>query len=35
VIRNQTDLEEIREYIVNNPLKWDLDRENPNNVGAR
>lgn len=35
VIRNQTDLEEIREYIVNNPLKWDLDRENPNKVGAR
>ena len=35
VIRNRTDLEEIREYIVNNPLKWDLDRENPNNVGAR
>ena len=35
VIRNENDLDEIREYIVNNPLKWELDRENPKNVGAR
>lgn len=34
VIRNEDDLSEIRKYIVNNPLKWDLDIENPNNVGA-
>jgi putative transposase len=34
VIRNEDDLSEIREYIVNNPLKWDLDSENPHNVGA-
>lgn len=34
VIRNENDLDEIREYIVNNPLKWDLDTENPNNVGT-
>ncbi len=34
VIRSEGDLNEIREYIVNNPLKWDLDRENPLNVGA-
>ena len=33
VIRNEDDLNEIREYIVNNPLKWHLDSENPNNVG--
>ena len=33
VIRNEDDLDEIREYIVNNPLKWHLDSENPNNVG--
>jgi REP element-mobilizing transposase RayT len=32
VIRNETDLDEIREYITNNPLKWDLDSENPLNV---
>jgi len=34
VIRNEDDLSEIREYIVNNPMKWDLDVENPNNSGA-
>jgi len=34
VIRNEDDLHEIREYIVNNPLKWDLDSENPHTVGA-
>ena len=33
VIRNEDDLSEIREYIVNNPLKWDLNSENPNNSG--
>jgi len=32
VIRNDDDLNEIREYIINNPLKWDLDRENPINI---
>jgi REP element-mobilizing transposase RayT len=29
VIRNETELYRIRDYIKNNPLKWDLDRENP------
>lgn len=29
VIRDDKDLEGIREYIVNNPLKWDLDHDNP------
>jgi len=29
VIRNESELFRIREYIQNNPLKWDLDRENP------
>jgi putative transposase len=29
VIRNERELEAIREYIANNPLKWDLDLENP------
>ncbi len=32
VIRNESELSRAREYIVNNPLQWDLDRENP--VGA-
>ena len=31
VIRNDEDLNEIREYILTNPLKWDLDSDN---VGA-
>jgi putative transposase len=29
IIRNENELKQIREYITNNPLKWDLDRENP------
>ncbi len=29
VIRNEESLEEIREYTVYNPLKWDEDSENP------
>ena len=29
VVRDDDDLDRIREYIVNNPLQWDLDRENP------
>ena len=33
VIRNEDDLNQVREYIINNPLKWELDRENPNNIG--
>jgi putative transposase len=34
IIRNETSLHRIREYIANNPLQWALDRENPDNVGA-
>jgi len=33
IIRNEDDLARIREYIVNNPLQWALDRENPTNSG--
>ncbi len=29
VIRNDDELARAREYIVNNPFKWDLDQENP------
>jgi REP element-mobilizing transposase RayT len=29
VIRNQQELDTVREYIRNNPLKWELDRLNP------
>ena len=29
VIRNEDELNSIREYIVNNPLQWEMDQENP------
>jgi len=29
VIRHENELTRIREYVVNNPLQWSLDRENP------
>jgi putative transposase len=34
VIRNEYELNKIREYIQNNPLKWSLDRENPERIGT-
>ena len=35
VVRNEKSLREIREYITHNPLKWDLDRNNPKNIQRR
>lgn len=32
VIRNDADLDNIRQYIANNPLKWDMDENNPANT---
>lgn len=32
-IRNDDSLARIREYIVTNPLRWELDRENPQRQG--
>jgi REP element-mobilizing transposase RayT len=32
IIRNEASLDSIREYIVNNPLQWALDRENPEHL---
>ncbi len=29
IIRTEEELNEIREYITDNPLKWELDEENP------
>jgi putative transposase len=29
VIRNNDELDRARDYVVNNPMKWALDRENP------
>ncbi len=34
VLRDDGELARAREYIVNNPGKWDLDRDNPANLGA-
>ena len=31
IIRNENELNRICEYIINNPLKWTLDRNNPDN----
>jgi len=33
VVRNETSLLRIRRYIAENPLRWDLDRENPDHTG--
>ena len=30
IIHDERELNRIREYVVNNPLKWALDTENPN-----
>jgi len=32
IIRNDKSLDKIRQYIINNPLKWEMDFENINNV---
>ena len=34
IIRNEDELNKIREYIQNNPLKWHLDRDNPEKVAT-
>ncbi len=31
IIRNEKELFNTREYIINNPLKWELDQDNPTN----
>jgi REP element-mobilizing transposase RayT len=35
VIRNERSLDAIREYIWDNPRKWEMDSENPANAGRR
>ncbi len=30
IIRNEYELNKIKKYIITNPLKWELDIENPN-----
>jgi len=33
IIRDEIMLERVREYISNNPMKWELDQDNPVNTG--
>jgi REP element-mobilizing transposase RayT len=33
VIRDDEELNRVRQYVVDNPAHWEEDRENPNNVG--
>jgi REP element-mobilizing transposase RayT len=32
IIRNENELNRIREYIIYNPMKWQYDRENPDHI---
>jgi len=32
IIRNEVELNRIREYLMNNALQWAMDTENPNNL---
>ncbi len=34
IVRDEDDLNRIREYIVTNPIRWSLDNENPNRLDA-
>ncbi|MFZ0134346.1 MAG: transposase, partial [Desulfobacterales bacterium] len=34
IIRNDDELNRIREYIVGNPARWESDTENPDAVGT-
>ena len=33
IIRNDDELNRVREYVMNNPMQWHLDTENPEGVG--
>jgi len=32
IIRNEVELHRIREYIINNPMKWEIDKNHPDNI---
>lgn len=34
IIRNEYELKQAREYVINNPLQWQYDRENPGRRGT-
>jgi len=35
VVRGENELNRIREYIANNPLQWEMDRENPSRTDVK
>jgi len=35
VIRNEEDLNQIRQYILDNPLQWEMDENNPNQSAGK
>lgn len=35
IIRNENELNRIREYIINNPTRWAEDENNPENINQR
>ena len=35
IVRSENELGRIREYVVDNPLKWDLDDENPDRIRSK
>ena len=35
IVRNEESLNRIRQYIIDNPARWDLDRENPMVAASR
>jgi len=32
IIRDEKEMNKLREYIINNPLQWNFDKENPENI---
>jgi len=34
IIRDETDLNDIRQYIIDNPAKWEEDKDNPQNIAG-
>ena len=35
IIRNKKELQKIREYIIENPVKWTVDKENPPKISGK
>ena len=34
VIRSEEDCQKIREYIINNPMQWEIDENHPDNTSS-